>query len=353
MTDVQLQPLPQYPVAQAIKERRSIKNFKNKPVSLEVIEELLDIAVWAPNHKIREPWRFIAYVEDGRKTLIQLLKREAESNKMGKPMKRAKIEYLLAIPAYLLVIMPEDPRPKVWEEDFAAVSAMIQNFQLAAWERGLGVIWKTDDFIYSPQVRQAIGVQPGEKIVGMLQIGYPEAVPKAQQRTSAAERLTVISDANSMLTEEEFHIPLSGENLFMNLPSTSKAEAIQLAGEKLVELGYVGESYIESMHEKELTKSTYLGNGICTPHGSKQAKESVVQSGVAVLHFPEGIDYENGERVYLMIAIAAERMFHLDVLRQAATMFEDKVQVDKIMASDSKEDFLRKFEEIHRETRVL
>lgn len=342
-----------YPVAQAIKARRSVKNFKCDPVALELIQELLDISVWAPNHKLREPWRFIAFVDEGRKLLVQLMKREAEKTAMGKPMKRAKIQYLLTIPAHIVVVMPEDPRPKVREEDFAAVSTLIQNFQLAAWEHGLGVIWKTDEIMYSPAFRQAVGVQPGEKIVGILQVGYPEAVPKAQPRTPAVDRLTVIADASGMIAEESFHIPLSPDNVFVHLPSMSKNEAIGFAGRKLVELGYAGEEYIAGMYEKETEKSTYLGNGVCTPHGSRKAKEAVIQSGVVVLHFPEGIDYGNGERVYLMIAIAAERMFHLDVLMKAATMFENQAQVEKVITAQSAEEFLQRFEEVDQETAGL
>ncbi|OMF26733.1 hypothetical protein BK133_20045 [Paenibacillus sp. FSL H8-0548] len=344
--------ITQFPVAHAIQERRTIKNFKPDAVSLDLINELLNISVWAPNHKLREPWRFIAFVEGGRKTLVQLMKRDAEKGKMGKPMKKAKIDYLLEIPAHVVVIMPEDPRPNVWEEDFAAVSTLIQNFQLAAWERGLGVIWKTDAVIYSPEFRQSIGVQPGEKVVGILHVGYPETAPKPQTRTPATDRLTIISDASGMIEEELFYIPISKQNIFLNLQSIPKTEAIQLAGEKLVELGYVAENYIASMHEKEKVKSTYLGNGVSTPHGSKIAKEAVVKSGVVILHFPNGIDYENGEKVYIMIGIAAERSYHLDVLMKAATMFEMKGNADKVANATSIEEFIQRFEEVERDTRV-
>ncbi|MNC66063.1 Nitroreductase family protein [compost metagenome] len=68
----------------------------------------------------------------------------------------------------------------------------MQNFQLAAWERGVGTIWKTDPYIYAPDFRTAIGVKPGEKIVAMVHAGYPETVPGARPRTEAGKLLQVI-----------------------------------------------------------------------------------------------------------------------------------------------------------------
>lgn len=180
-------------VAETIQSRRTIKKFKQAAVPLELITELLEVAVWTPNHKMREPWRFIAVVEDGRKTLVETMKRVSESGKMGKPMNQAKIDHLLSIPAFVLVVMEEDPRPMIWEEDFAAVSALIQNFQLAAWERGLGMLWNTNSVIYSPEFREEFDVKPGEKIVAIMQIGYPAFVPKPMERISAKEKLTVFS----------------------------------------------------------------------------------------------------------------------------------------------------------------
>ncbi|MBP1961840.1 nitroreductase [Paenibacillus aceris] len=68
---------------------------------------------------------------------------------------------------------------------------LIQNFQLAAWEAGVGVVWKTNPFIHSPSFRETVDVKPGEKIVGLLHIGYPEQVPPVRLRTDAREKLTI------------------------------------------------------------------------------------------------------------------------------------------------------------------
>ena len=74
----------------------------------------------------------------------------------------------------------------------SAVSALVQNFQLAAWEQGVGTIWKTDPYIYQPEFRSKIGVKPGEKIVALIHAGYPETVPDSRPRTDASELLTIV-----------------------------------------------------------------------------------------------------------------------------------------------------------------
>jgi nitroreductase len=180
-------------IEQTIRNRRTIKSFKKEAISPEVIVELLNVAKWAPNHKLTEPWRFQLYVNEGKEKFIQAFV-NAQPKVNGEVSEKAKLnaQYYRDIPAHLFVIMPEDPRQKRWDEDYGAISALIQNFQLAAWERGIGMIWRTNDWIYDPAFREAIGVSAGEKIVGTLMIGYPEHIPAASPRTDIRERMTII-----------------------------------------------------------------------------------------------------------------------------------------------------------------
>lgn len=182
-----------FPVEKVIRERRSIKKFKQDPISIEQIKQLLDIAVWAPNHKMREPWRFIVLLDEARETFIETLRFETTKGRDAVPMKDAKVAHWLSIPAYVVVVMEEDPRQHNWDEDYGAVSALIQNFQLAAWEKGIGMLWNTNKHIYSPTIRKELGVQPGERIVGIMQVGYPAHIPTASERTPVEEKLTVFT----------------------------------------------------------------------------------------------------------------------------------------------------------------
>jgi nitroreductase len=180
-------------IDEIIRNRRSITSFKPDPVSTEEIIDLLEVAKWAPNHKMTEPWRFLLYNGEGTETFVQAFidAQPAPNGEVSEGVKR-KADHFRSIPAHLVVVMPEDPRQKTWDEDHAAVSALIQNFQLAAWARDIGMIWRSNDWIYNPAFREKIGVKPGEKIVATLMLGYIKDVPKAKKRTDVREKLTII-----------------------------------------------------------------------------------------------------------------------------------------------------------------
>ncbi|RCX20677.1 nitroreductase [Fontibacillus phaseoli] len=185
------------PVAELIMARRSVRVFKPDPVKREEIIDLLNVAVWAPNHGNRQPWRFILVMDEARTAFADAVLRTytaEEREKVG----AQRHAYLAGVPAQLIVLQQEDPRPKQREEDFGAVCCLIQNFQLAAWEQGLGVVWKTNPYIHDPRFRSDLGIQPGEKVIGVLLAGYAEAVPPARPREAAESRLTVLD-----------HFPLS------------------------------------------------------------------------------------------------------------------------------------------------
>jgi len=181
-------------VEQNILDRRTIKSFKNNPISTEVIIELLNVAKWAPNHKLTEPWRFQLYVDEGKEKFVQAYI-DSQTKVDGEVPEKVnrKAQYFRDIPVHLVVIMPEDPRQRRWDEDYGAVSSLIQNFQLAAWESGIGMIWRTNDWVYDPVFREGIDVQPGEKVVATLMIGYPKHTPEAQPRTDIRKLVTIIN----------------------------------------------------------------------------------------------------------------------------------------------------------------
>jgi nitroreductase len=178
-------------MADLIRERRSVRMFKTDPVSTELVLELLNVSVWAPNHGNRQPWRFILYRGEGRTTFAYAMVQTYSAEDRVKYGPK-KLEYYQSVPLHLLVILKEDPRQKVWDEDYAAICCLIQNFQLLAWEQGLGVVWKTNNYGYDPKFRESAGVVPGEKIVGVLHIGYPDVIPPERPRTAVQDLLTII-----------------------------------------------------------------------------------------------------------------------------------------------------------------
>lgn len=186
-------------LAQLIRERRSIHQFEDHPVPVELVKELLDTAVWVPNHKLTQPWRFVLVHGEGRRKLAEASracaeKREREPQK-SKELGQKFYDRFMSVPVFLAVVMKEHPHPVVREEDYASTSCIIHNFSLLAWERGLGLVWETYPLLHAPEFREALGVQPGEKIVGSLHLGYPAKVPAAHPRIPAAQLLTVIDQS--------------------------------------------------------------------------------------------------------------------------------------------------------------
>lgn len=165
---------------------------------LELVKELLDTAVWAPNHKLTQPWRFVVVHGRGRERIAEVARAVNEKREKD-PVKAKELgeffyKKLMAVPMFVVVLMREDTQLTVREEDYAATSCVIHNFALLAWERGLGTVWETYGLLHQSGFREAVGAQPGEKIVGSLHVGYPAAVPPAQPRIPAERLLTVIGE---------------------------------------------------------------------------------------------------------------------------------------------------------------
>ena len=107
------------------------------------------------------------------------------------------------------------------------------------------------------------------------------------------------------------------------MKTVDKFEAIKMAGNLLVDNGYVEEKYIEAMIQREKDLSTYIGQGIAIPHGVNAAKDKVKKSGIVVLQFPQGIDFGEGI-AYLVIGIAGRGNEHLAIISGLAEAMLDE-----------------------------
>ncbi len=125
--------------------------------------------------------------------------------------------------------------------------------------------------------------------------------------------------------------------------SVSKEEAITAAGKLLHELGYVNESYIPAMLEREKTVSTYMGLGVAIPHGTSEAKDEVKKTGIVLLQYPEGVDFGD-EKAYLVFGIAGIGNEHLDLLAKIGTVIEEEENLDKLKKATTPEEILKMFQ---------
>ncbi|OOH88872.1 PTS mannitol transporter subunit IICBA [Pasteurellaceae bacterium 15-036681] len=126
---------------------------------------------------------------------------------------------------------------------------------------------------------------------------------------------------------ENTGLKLEANQIFLNLTANSKEEAIQFAGEQLVKLGFASEDYIPAMFEREKQVSTYLGEGIAVPHGTIDAKDNVLKTGIVFCQYRDGVrfnDEEDDGVAKLVIGIAARNNEHLQVVSAITNALDDE-----------------------------
>ena len=154
---------------EAVRTRRTHKSFGSEPVSQETLEELFELARWAPNHHLTQPWRFRVL---GAETLARL--KEA-----GGPTERLKLERaptLVVASAKLSGDLVQD------EEDLHATACAVYAVLLGAHARGLASYWRTPAVLRTKRGRDAVGLPDGERFVGLINLGPPRSEPPTKQR---------------------------------------------------------------------------------------------------------------------------------------------------------------------------
>ena len=164
-------------VSELIKNRRATppRLFMKKAISKEIIEQLLENANWAPNHKKTEPWRFKIYTGESKlelaKKAYEILKEKQEDGYPVAPEKVEKFKSTLErVPVAVAIIVQLDSSKRLpeWEE-IAATSMAVQNMWLTATEMGLGAFWATPAFI--ELFYELLKLKPGQKCLGFFYVG--------------------------------------------------------------------------------------------------------------------------------------------------------------------------------------
>ena len=128
------------------------------------------------------------------------------------------------------------------------------------------------------------------------------------------------------------------ENLIkLQASADSKEDAIKKCGQLLVDAGYVEPGYVDGMLARELTMSTYLGNGVSIPHGEYENRSQIHKTGLSVLQVPDGVEWEDGEKAYLIIGIAAQEDEHMGVLANLAEAIEDEDTTQELITTTDKQ----------------
>lgn len=188
-------------VSQTIRERRSIRKFKNTPIAQEQIVSLLKEAAGLYEAEGTPHWRclYIGTPEAREKLAEHMLAKVKESG-FGKllpaPMTNFMKKMTVDIPAHVIFIAEAADTQRQRDLNYAAVCSIIQNVQLLGWEQELGMLWYTDPMICGESFYKRIGLREGERCAGILEIGHFEKVPKARSRTPAEKNWTMIGEGS-------------------------------------------------------------------------------------------------------------------------------------------------------------
>ena len=164
-------------VDEAVRTRRTHKAYRPEPVDRAVLEELLDLARWAPNHHLTSPWRFRVL---GPQALAGL--KAAAGEEAGAKLDRAPT--LVAV----TVTTSDDPVEADEDRDAAAIAAYI--VLLGAHARGLAGYWRTPGVLRTAAGRAALGIEDGERVIGLLHLGTARQEQRVPERAAVQDFVT-------------------------------------------------------------------------------------------------------------------------------------------------------------------
>lgn len=176
-----------------LRSRRSVNFFKPEPVSRELLLEAVEVARWAPNHRLTEPWHFYLLGGKTMRDIVELIV-ELKTRGRDEAARDAVRGRLQAIPTWFVQTCRLTPGMPVQEqEDYAACACAIQNLMLYLWRAGIGVKWTTGEATREQRFYDLLGIDSGqERVTGLFWCGYPADVPAARKRRETDDICTTL-----------------------------------------------------------------------------------------------------------------------------------------------------------------
>jgi nitroreductase len=163
-----------------IRTRRTHKAYGSEPVAREVLDELFELARWAPNHNLTNPWRFRVLGAEA----LAALKHAATSVEAAEKLDRA--------PTLIAASTLQCGDPVQDEEDHAAAACAVYALLLGAHDRGLAGYWRTPAVLRTPEGRAAVGIPDGERVLGLIHLGTPRQPREAPERAPVEKYVTYL-----------------------------------------------------------------------------------------------------------------------------------------------------------------
>lgn len=191
---------------------------------------------------------------------------------------------------------------------------------------------------------RAASSNPGAEIIPIQNfMGAPEydtLVARLAGAGKTAEPVVEAPAAAETASAESSDL-LERRNIVLNCEPVTPEEAIRRCGERMVESGYVDEAYIQGMLDREASFSVAIGSHVAIPHGTNDVKPLIKRSGMVVMTYPQGIDW-NGDKVKLVVGIASKGDEHLEILGRIVGIAGSEADTDALVAGADAEDLFKK-----------
>ncbi|HGO5854841.1 TPA: PTS mannitol transporter subunit IICBA [Mannheimia haemolytica] len=238
------------------------------------------------------------------------------SSAMGASMLRKKVQAAgLNIEVQNLAIndLPQDAQLVITHKDLTARAT-----QRVATAQHLSLTNFLDSAFYDSLVAKLANHQPQQAVQNTQNFANPMEEPQAEG------------------------LKLQAAQVFLGLQANSKEEAIRFAGEQLVKAGFVQPSYVDAMFAREQMVSTYLGEGLAVPHGTSDAKDSVLKTGIVVCQYPNGVRFTDEEDgvAKLVVGIAAKGNDHIQILSAITNALDDEQAMKTLTQTNNVDEVL-------------
>jgi len=176
-----------------IRGRRTVKAFTGAPIASDVLSQCLDLARWAPNHRLHQPWRFAVLDQAAIARLALFLRSRddiaAVPDAIKGPAKLAKLlDHLPSLGAIIQVTWVRDADPTIDLEDHAAAAAAVEHILLGVHAAGLGGFWSSSAALAHPETLRWCGCDvQREAFLGSLWLGHPQHIPEPSPRRPLSE----------------------------------------------------------------------------------------------------------------------------------------------------------------------
>jgi len=173
-----------------IKHRRSVKpeDYSSRKVQRDMVENILNNAIWAPSHGLTQPWRFKVFMDGGLdklKAFLPELYKATTPAELFNPKKQEKLQLRPSQSSVIIAVcMEREAAERIPEiEEIQAVACAVQNMYLTCTAYGIGGFWSSPKFIYTPEMNAFLGLGEKDKCLGLFYMGYPAGEwPKSHRK---------------------------------------------------------------------------------------------------------------------------------------------------------------------------